>query len=197
MTKQDIYEATLELACEKGLGSISMSQIAERVKLKKSSLYSHFSSKDEIVKGMYEYFREKAKAQNSNTVTDYGSIVEGKSLKELLLSVVNSYRKMNSSTDMNRFYRLIMCERVHSETASGIMLEETRKMIAATKNLFYAASAKGIAVFENPDTAALSFAMGIHALLDYECDAENVGSDETEGLTDSFIDEFCRIYAKG
>ena len=62
-SKQDILEATLELACEKGLGSISMSQIADKVGLKKSSLYSHFKSKAEIIESMYEYFREKAKEE--------------------------------------------------------------------------------------------------------------------------------------
>ena len=31
-------------------------------------------------------------------------------------------------------------------------------MITATKNLFYAISAKGIAYFDNPDGAAITFA---------------------------------------
>ena len=53
MTKQEIIEATLDLACEKGIGRISMQQIADRVNLKKSSLYSHFKSKEEIIEGMH------------------------------------------------------------------------------------------------------------------------------------------------
>ena len=46
MNKEKIIMSTLELACENGLRSVSMSQIAEKAGIKKSSLYSHFSSKN-------------------------------------------------------------------------------------------------------------------------------------------------------
>lgn len=54
-------------------------------------------------------------------------------------------------------------------------------MITATKNLFYAIFAKGIAHFENPDGAALTFAMGVHSILDYEADSLHAGSDGANG----------------
>ena len=40
--KKKIIYATLELASSNGLGSISMSQIAEKVGIKAPSLYNHF-----------------------------------------------------------------------------------------------------------------------------------------------------------
>ena len=40
--KEKILLSTLELACEKGLGYVSMSQIAARCGLSKSSLYYHY-----------------------------------------------------------------------------------------------------------------------------------------------------------
>ena len=43
-------------------------------------------------------------------------------------------------------------------------------MINATKTLFYALQVKGIADFVNPDVAATSFAMTVHAILDHEFD---------------------------
>ena len=125
MNKQDILEATLELACEKGLGNISMSQIADKVHLKKSSLYSHFKSKDEIIENMYAYFRLKAKNQNRIQEMDYDVLFEGRTLKEILRQCVNSYRQINSDPDMNRFYRLVMAQRVHDPMAAHIMIEET------------------------------------------------------------------------
>ena len=57
--KEEIILATLELASGNGLKSISMSQIAEKVGMKAPSLYNHFNSKDDIVKAMYSYLREK------------------------------------------------------------------------------------------------------------------------------------------
>ena len=69
-------------------------------------------------------------------------------------------------------------------------------MITATKNLFYAISAKGVAYFDHPDGAALTFAMGVHAILDHEQDAAHAGSSDAEGEMDAFIEEFCRAYGR-
>lgn len=194
MTKQEIIEVTLDLACEKGLGRISMQQIADRANLKKSSLYSHFKSKEEIIEGLYVYIRENAKQQTGNTDIDYGKYVEGRSLCEILTGVTASYRNMTAASDMNRFFAMIMAERAFDPTAAQIMVEETRKMITATKNLFYAISAKGIAHFENPDGAAITFAMSVHSILDHEFDSRRAGSDDADGEMDLFINEFCRVY---
>lgn len=196
MTKQEIIEASLELACEKGLGRISMQQIANRVNLKKSSLYSHFKSKEEIIEGMYTYIREKAKVQTGNVEVDYGKFVEGRSLRETLTEVVSAYRKMGETSDMNRFFEMIMAERTYNPIAAQIMVEETRKMITATKNLFYAISAKEIAHFDNPDGAAITFAMSVHSILDHESDSAHAGSDDADGEMELFIDEFCRVYGR-
>ena len=194
MRKQDILEAALNLACEKGLGSISMSQIAERVHLKKSSLYSHFRSKDELIECMYEYFRDKAKAERGSTDTDYALLFEGRSFREILTAAVCNYKEVNSRPDLNRFYRLIVSERAYNPAASMIMAEETKRMITATRNLFYALAAKKIVSFHDPDAAALSFAMNVHAIMDYEADAANAQLNDADGVMEQYINEFCRIY---
>lgn len=59
--KEEIIIATLELAAEKGLTAVSMAQIADRIGIKKASLYNHFKSKEEIIKQMYVYLRTQAK----------------------------------------------------------------------------------------------------------------------------------------
>lgn len=196
MTKQEIIEATLALAYEKGLGRISIQQIADRVNLKKSSIYSHFKSKEEIIEEMYIYIREKAKEQTGNTNVDYSKYVEGRSLKEILTGAVASYRSMSATSGMNRFFGIIMAERAYDPVASQIMVEETRKMITTTKKLFNAISDKGIACFDNPDGAALTFAMSVHSILDHEFDSAHAGSDDADGEMDLFIEEFCRVYGK-
>ena len=40
--KKEIIMATLELAANKGLGNVSMNMIADKVGIKKPSLYNHF-----------------------------------------------------------------------------------------------------------------------------------------------------------
>ena len=41
-----------------------MNMIADKVGIKKPSLYNHFVSKEEIVQAMYEYLREQAKGKS-------------------------------------------------------------------------------------------------------------------------------------
>ena len=194
--KERIVYASIELACEKGLAGVTMSQIAERVGLKKSSLYSHFSSKEDIIVEMYELLRNRARLRNAGEETDYGSLVENRSLKDILKLVVMNYKKMNLEDDMAKFYKVIMSERSLNKDAAAIMVKETQKMILATKQLFYAVSAKKVAEFDNPDAAAVSFAMGVHSILDYECDLAMAEEKESQNLMEDFIEEFCRCYDK-
>ena len=64
--KEEIIISTLNLASEFGLKSLSMSQIADSVGIKKPSLYNHFNSKEELIKEMYEYIRNKSKQNIAN-----------------------------------------------------------------------------------------------------------------------------------
>lgn len=196
MTKEKIILATLELASENGLRSISMSQIATRAGIKKSSLYSHFASKEEIITEMYTFLRFKANANRETGTFDYGQYVEGKTLKEILMETVKSYDAMNHDPNMTMFYKVIVSEKVFNPIAAEIMVAENKTMIWATKQLFYAIMAKKIAYFDNIDAAALSFAMGIHSILDYQWDDSMAGSNESSGLLETFINEFCHIYSK-
>lgn len=196
MTKEQILESTLELASEKGLGNISMSQIANRVGLKKSSLYSHFQSKDEIIEQMYIYFRNKAKQIQGVQNVEYDILFQGRTLEEVLTLVVQNYKAMNENPEMYKFYKFVMAERTLNPIAAEIMVMETKKMINATKQLFYALQVKGIANFENPDAAALSFAMSVHSIMDFENDTKAIGSSDADSIMKQYIHEFCSVYRK-
>lgn len=195
MGKEKIIMAALELAAEKGLRSISMSQIAGKAGIQKSTLYSHFSSKEEIISGMYTFLRKAANQNREIGAFDYGSYVEGKGLKEILTGTVLEYDKMNHNPKMLMFYRVIISEKTLNPAAAEIMVSETETMIWATKQLFYAIMAKKVAWFENVDAAAVSFAMGVHAILDYRMDAQVAKSSSPDGILEQYIDEFCRVYA--
>lgn len=195
MNKEKIILGTLELACENGLKSVSMSQIAEKAGIKKSSLYSHFSSKEEIIDEMYKFLRKQANHNREIGNFEYGSYVEGKDLKEILMGTVLSYEEMNRNPQMEMFYKVIISEKTINPIASEIIVAETNTMIRATKQLFYAIAAKRVAYFENIDSAAISFAMGVHAILDFRMDDCMAGSNQSDGILEQYIDEFCRVYS--
>lgn len=192
--KETIFHATLELASEKGLGNVSLSQIAKKVGIQKPSLYSHFSSKEELIDGLYLYLRESASKVSGNGPTDYGKLVDGQNARDVLLRAVESYSRINADKNMRMFYRFVMSERVFNKEAAKIMVTETEKMVLATKQLFYAMQVHKVMEFDNVDMAATLFAMAIHSLLDYQIDKEFIDNADTSQQIEAFIDYFCAIY---
>ena len=192
--KEEIVLVTLELAARKGLANVSMSMIADKIGIKKPSLYKHFASKEEIVEAMYEYLRRQAKETANIKPIDYSTFFEGKTAYEVLQTVVQGYIQMNLQENMLNFYKVIYFERSLNPMAAKIVAEETDKMIIATKQLFYAMEVHKILHFTNPDMSAVSFAMTIHGLMDYELDQNNGQcSYETDmNLLDDYLKWFCK-----
>ena len=173
--REQIILATLELAAENGLGNVSMSQIADKLGIRKPSLYNHFKSKEDIISAMYHFLRERSRSQLSHAAIDPGEFVRDRSAEEVLMFMVKSYNDLNEQPEMMSFYKVIYSQRSLDPTAAQIMAEETEKMILATKNLFYAMKVHGKISVQDVDTAAESFALTVHAITEYSLDCINSG----------------------
>ena len=195
--REEIIYATLELSSEYGLKSVSLSQIAEKVGIKKPSLYNHFKSKDEIVSAMYTFLREQARI-NNNAPVDYAAMIGDRSLEEILMLSLSVYAGFIFDKNMMSFFRVLYSERSTSPMAAQIMLEETERMIASVKNLFYALVVHGRIRNEDVDTAALSYAMTVHSLVDRQMDRITAGQLEMSkehGISED-MREYVRWFAK-
>ena len=193
--KKEIIMATLELAANKGLGNVSMNMIADKVGIKKPSLYNHFASKEELVEAMYQFLREEAKKNANVGAIDYTVIFAGKSALEILRMMVGGYFHMNQQEHMLNFYKVIYSERNIQPMAAKILAEETEKMIIATKQLFYAMEVHKLLHFQNADMSAVSFAMTVHGLMDYELDLRSGGC-KTENQERNDLDEYLQWFCK-
>ncbi|MBQ8927559.1 MAG: TetR/AcrR family transcriptional regulator [Oscillospiraceae bacterium] len=195
--KEEILYAALALASEHGAQAVSMSQIAQRVGIRKASLYSHFASKDEIFAAMYELLRERAAGQ-PHAVRDYGALFEGRTLEEILLTCFAEYAHFLRDPDMLCFFRVLYTQRSISPAAAQILLEESQRMIAATRDLFYALVVHGRMRGEDTDTAALSYAMTVHGLVDQQMDRMTAGVPEApgDGELPAQIKDYIRWFSK-
>ena len=193
--KKEIIMATLELAANKGLGNVSMNMIADKVGIKKPSLYNHFASKEELVEAMYQFLREEAKKNANVGAIDYTVIFAGKSALEILRMMVGGYFHMNQQEHMLNFYKVIYSERNIQPMAAKILAEETEKMIIATKQLFYAMEVHKLLHFQNADMSAVSFAMTVHGVMDYELDLRSGGC-KTENQERNDLDEYLQWFCK-
>lgn len=55
-TKEKIFDVALDLFSKKGYDSVSLNEIASGVGIKKSSIYSHYPSKEAILMDIFDYF---------------------------------------------------------------------------------------------------------------------------------------------
>lgn len=98
---------------------------------------------------------------------------------------------MNHQEKLLTFYKVIYSERSIQPMAARIVAEETERMIIATKQLFYAMEIHKLLHFDNADMSAVSFAMTVHGLMDYELD-QKYGYDEApKNLLDEYLKWFC------
>ena len=75
-TKNEILSTILPLSSKEGLRNLSLSQIAKNAGIAKSTLYSHFSSKDETIDQLYLFIGKQAKERKSSHFFIIVSIVE-------------------------------------------------------------------------------------------------------------------------
>ena len=197
MKDQDILIKTLELASSRGLRSLSLSDIAKECGISKSTLYSHFESKEDLIERLYLFLREKAKERNNIPPVDYNALFKDRTLKEILRTVTSSYSSMVQDKDLNAFYRVVLSEKSFSPIAASIYTEETNTMLLTTRNLFYALSSKGLAHFSDLDNEAMVFAFTFHSILVLEEDDRTAGTAVSEGLMNSFLEYFSSIHSKG
>lgn len=181
--KEEIILATLDLASISGLKSLSMSQIASQVGIKKPSLYNHFDSKESLIKEMYQYIREKSK-ENIPTLELDEKIIKEKTTFEILYSFVNNYKKLISNEKLIKLYKVLYSERTINKTAAKILLEETNKMINATIYIFNKLNI-------DKEIAATSFALTIHSLIDYEMDCKMLNEKYDKNKIKDYIEWFC------
>lgn len=194
-TKQRILICTLELASEVGLGNVSLQKIADRVGVRKATLFSHYKTKDEIIEALYKYLREQAVQKRETPIIDYAAFLEGKTAAQVLEIIVSGYKKMNADKDMSAFYRFIYAERIFNPIAAKIMIDETETMLNRTKKLFSAIQKCGMLYFPQMGTAATSFCLTIHELLDLEQDYIANDKPDTGGrMIKDYIEGFCEEY---
>ena len=196
MTKrEEIILATLDLASLYGLKSLSMSQIAEKVGIKKPSLYNHFDSKETLIKEMYQYIRDKSKENVTNIIFDEDFLIN-KSAFEILNESVSNYKKIVLNENMIKFYKVIYSERTTNEDASSIVMEETNKMINSTKMLFELLKKNNKLFIDDIEMASISFSMTIHSLIDYELDSIMLKERYDKDMILNYIKWFCNLYSK-
>ena len=200
-TKEKILEAALDLFSVKGFEATSISQLADTVGIRKASLYSHFSSKQEILDTLigkytiefnqYSIFvnadwdnPEFTKDKSEITPEMLTSIIKGQIQYIIHDSKISKIRKMLT---IEQFQNKELC-RLQSKLSYNDILKYN---ISLMKFLV----SQGILKDEEPEIMAAQFCWPISMWINL-CDREPERETEVMELMSKHILQIFRIYKK-
>jgi len=121
-TKEKIFETSVILFSEYGIKNVSVRQIAKEVRIKESSIYNHYSSKNEIIMDIFNRFKARIFAA-------FPAVEEAKDMLSYMkpsdffnMLVINYGSKINEF--ITRTFKIIVSEQYNNNEARKIFLEE-------------------------------------------------------------------------
>ncbi len=120
-TKYKIFESSVDLFSKKGYEGVSIREIAKSVGIKESSIYNHFSSKEELLRIIIDFFEiEIKKAVLSDEEKKEFAFVNPP--KTLLKESMKKFMKFADTELMAKIYRILIVEQFRNERARNILL---------------------------------------------------------------------------
>ena len=118
-TKEKIFDVSLDLFSKKGYDSVSLREIAEEVGIKKSSIYSHYASKEAILMDIFEYFTDLFKYDEQLNSKEYLLSSDNEMLlenPEMFYHMGSEAIKQMLSEERNlKIWKLIFIQRHYNE----------------------------------------------------------------------------------
>ena len=132
VTREKIILAFLDSCFAKNAGGTSLSDVAERLGIKKASLYNHYESRDAMVEDCIrwcgDYYRK-----TYFIPTDIDSISQRYPAENVMKAIVNRWFKMNEKEPLIQIYSFIESEKYISTAAAKIAQETREKLVTQTK----------------------------------------------------------------
>lgn len=122
--KNSIITTALLLAEQKGLSNVSLSDIASAVGIQKASLYSHFSSRQDLEDCLIQYCQDTLKAKNFTV--DF----KAPNAQTLLVSLVNSFLSTFTDQPLSSYFSILQQQRMTSAKFADLY-EQLNLMITA------------------------------------------------------------------
>lgn len=202
-TKERIVDEALTLFSIKGFKGTSVKNIADAVGIKDSSLYKHFSSKQEILDTIVQEMRNRIgqmskqvglpEEEDYRGAADFFGMLSQVDLQKLSQTIFLFYLQ---DAFVSRFWRLAHIEQYQNsevhEVFRSLFMEES---IAYQTNLFQVMVEKEIFISANPRVIAMNFYTPIFFLLSkYNGHLEKL--EEALECLNQQVQEFYRIYRR-
>ena len=200
-TKDQILDVALDLFSIRGYEATSISQIADAVGLRKASLYSHFTSKQDILDTLVEELTNEYNQYSIFAKADWDDPQftkdkKGKSVETIISEIQGQIRYIIHDPKISKIRKLLTIEQFQNETLKKIQSKLTYEdVLRYNLGQINFLIREGILKDENPDIMAAQLAWPISMWTNL-CDREPEREAEAMELLDRHVRQFFRVYGK-
>lgn len=156
-TKEKILETAIDLFAERGFNDVSIREITRAVGIKESSLYNHFTSKQQILDEIFEFLSEQFESR-SIPEEEAVSLIQNMNPKEFMEMCMMNFKLYFGNPKLMKIWRIISIERFRNEHANDFFI---RNLVEAPliyqSAVFEAMIKKGLIKKEDPKVLARAF----------------------------------------
>lgn len=157
ITTDGIRDIALRISCVKGLKEMSIGDLSCECGIRKSSIYSHFESKQVLEDTILDYCREVL-TQEINEL-ELNTEEAGAGLQDLAFFLYSIFSEGNSGL----CYQLIQSEKLRNRRASAIGKQVTSMLTARCEVLLDLLSARGKLRIDDTHYGAVFFCAGLES----------------------------------
>lgn len=191
-TRQKILDAALDLFSTQGFEATSVSQIADRVGIRKASMYSHFASKQEILESLMQ---ETMKHYERHTIFFDSRIADQDlNVKSITEIIVGQIRYIIHEPQIVKGRKMLTVEQFRNPILAEL---QTKQNYTNVMNFFAGLVKKlieqGKLADNDPEIMAAQLCLPISVWINL-CDREPEREDEVTELIRRHITQFFEIY---
>lgn len=197
-TKDKIFDVSIELFSKKGFNEVSIRDIAAEVGIKQSSLYNHFTSKDEILKDIYELFKTEA-VEVFPSLENLDDVIRKYTPKEFFKRGKNLFVEHMLNLRMEKVWRILFIEQASDQRAANMVLQESFKksLIFIEKSLEKMSEQDKIRPI-NPRICSYEYTYPLNFMFYEYIISRSINTDKSslEMQMDEHINYFCSVILK-
>lgn len=126
-TKEKIFETAVELFSKDGFNYVSIRDITSAAGLKESSLYHHYTNKEELINEIYLYFADRINFTRLSETQIQSELNKNDGL-ELLKKCLQEFRSVMEEPVMSKAWRIISMQQYRDDKAFEILSIDFHKM---------------------------------------------------------------------
>ncbi len=198
-TKQLILETALELFSVQGYEATSISQIADKVGIRKASMYSHFMSKQEILdalveEGLKQYDKHSIFAQADWEDPVFTQDKQNITPDTALQMVLRQVRYILHDPQIRQSRKMLTIEQFRNPQLKALQTKQNYTDVMRYFTGFVRFLIRqGTLTEHDPEIMAAQFCLPISVWINL-CDREPEREEEVVGLMERHIQQFFRMY---